>query len=126
MGKLVAALKKGAVGEVMCDQALEAITKSINHLNTTSIFAQAGQLEADKNATGQTMSALQTKLGETAHALEAGAKPLVDSAKGGSEKLGAQAKTFSGLVTAVTDIATTTASRMPDSNSQSVRFIPPP
>jgi len=38
-------VKQGAVGEIMCEQATQTITKVIANLDTASLFAAAAQLE---------------------------------------------------------------------------------
>jgi len=46
--QLLAASKKGAVGEMLIETAIKGITTQITNLNTAAIFAQAGQLEEKK------------------------------------------------------------------------------
>jgi hypothetical protein len=45
IASLIDAARKGAVGDLMIDKAIEGINKRITMLNTAAIFAEAGQLE---------------------------------------------------------------------------------
>lgn len=47
---LLACVKKGAVGEIMCDQALEQIKKMVSDIDSAVLFASAGQLESGGKA----------------------------------------------------------------------------
>jgi talin len=118
IAQLIQSLKKGAVGEVLADAAIADIQKSIGALNTAGIFAQAGQLEADKAVLSQTVTNLQEKLVQSANALNVGSQKLVDGAKQGQEQLGSAAQENAKLVATVANNATATASRMTDSGAQ--------
>lgn len=45
--KLLTSAKKGAVGEMLCDEAIENISRTVADLDAASIFAAAGQLDID-------------------------------------------------------------------------------
>ncbi len=47
VSKLIETVKKGAVGEIMTDDALEVIGKAISEVDAAALFAAAGQLELE-------------------------------------------------------------------------------
>jgi hypothetical protein len=60
--KLVTTVKKGAVGEMMLEQAIKSVSDSVALLNTASIFEEAGQLEEHNNTKAMTIQNLQASL----------------------------------------------------------------
>jgi talin len=118
IGELITASKKGAIGEVMMDQAIEDIGKATANLNTTSIFAQAGQLEVPKEASSATMQSLESGLLTSAKKLLALCGGLDKSTQVTEEQLGKLAKDIAICVTETSNNAVNTASRVPDSISQ--------
>lgn len=116
--KLIAALRKGASGEVMCDNAIAEIQKSVTQMNTAAIFAQAGQLEPDKNANALTVTKLQESLLAAAAAVTGGARGVGDATKKNQDAVGQAATQLANLVAAVAQAATQTASRVGDSSLQ--------
>ncbi len=118
IGELITASKKGAIGEVMMDQAVEDIGKATANLNTTSIFAQAGQLEVPKEASAATMQSLETGLLTSAKKLLSLCGGLDKSTQVSEEELGKIAKDIAACVTETANNAINTASRVPDSISQ--------
>eukprot|EP00029_Vermamoeba_vermiformis_P010761 TRINITY_DN573_c0_g1_i1.p1 TRINITY_DN573_c0_g1~~TRINITY_DN573_c0_g1_i1.p1 ORF type:complete len:2463 (-),score=953.41 TRINITY_DN573_c0_g1_i1:48-7436(-) len=118
IGELITASKKGAIGEVMMDQAVEDIGKATANLNTTSIFAQAGQLEVPKEASAATMQSLENGLLSSAKKLLSLCGGLDKSTQISEEGLGKIAKDIAASVTETANNAINTASRVPDSISQ--------
>jgi len=64
ISNLLQATRRGAVGEIMMDRAIESINKTTTQLNTLSIFAQAGQMEGDKSVAGLTITKLTEELNQ--------------------------------------------------------------
>eukprot|EP01125_Pyxidicula_operculata_P006605 TRINITY_DN227_c1_g1_i1.p1 TRINITY_DN227_c1_g1~~TRINITY_DN227_c1_g1_i1.p1 ORF type:complete len:2471 (-),score=884.91 TRINITY_DN227_c1_g1_i1:132-7544(-) len=118
IAQLLAAAKKGAVGEVMMDRAIEDINGSITKLNTSSIFAQAGQLEADKSAMTSTIAKLQQDLAAASQNLGQMSAAVSKSTRANEEELGKTAAQLAQAVASVADMSTKTASRMPDNLGQ--------
>eukprot|EP01124_Arcella_intermedia_P012007 TRINITY_DN1832_c0_g1_i1.p1 TRINITY_DN1832_c0_g1~~TRINITY_DN1832_c0_g1_i1.p1 ORF type:complete len:2470 (-),score=665.52 TRINITY_DN1832_c0_g1_i1:45-7454(-) len=118
LSSLLAAAKKGAVGELAMDKAIEGINTVIAKLNTQSIFAQAGQLEVDRAAQSQTMQSLQQSLQDASQKLATTAISLQKATRSGDEELGTVCTALSTAVANVANAAEKTASRMPDSVSQ--------
>lgn len=116
--KLIAALKRGAFGEVMCDNAIASVQKSITHVNTTALFAQAGQLEADKAALSLTILQLQDALVAAATSVGTSSRSVSDATKKTQDALGNEATTLAKHYADVTTHAIRTASRAKDSAVQ--------
>jgi hypothetical protein len=115
---LIAAAKRGAIGEVAMDKAIENINASIAKLNTQSIFAQAGQLEPDKSALGVTVQKLQTDLQEASQKLSSIAGTVQKAVRGNEEDLARVASDLANAVAQVASASEKTASRINDSLSQ--------
>jgi hypothetical protein len=115
---LIAAAKRGAVGEVAMDRAMDSINASIAKLNTQSIFAQAGQLEPDRAALGSTVQKLQADLQESAQKLTVVAGNVGKAVRGSEEELAKVATDLAAAVNAVAAASEKTASRIPDALSQ--------
>jgi talin len=115
---LIAAAKRGAIGEVAMDKAIENINASIAKLNTQSIFAQAGQLEPDKSALGVTVQKLQGDLQEASQKLSSIAGNVQRAVRGNEEDLARAASDLANAVAQVASASEKTASRIQDSLSQ--------
>ncbi len=118
IGELITAAKKGAVGEMMMDKAIEDIDAATGNLNTTSIFAQAGQLEVPKEALSATMQQLEAGLVTAAKKIVTLCAHLNRSATMSEEGMGKLARDLAACVTDVSNKAIQAASRVPDSISQ--------
>jgi talin len=118
IGELMTAAKKGAVGEMMMDEAIEAINAATGDLNTTSIFAQAGQLDVPKEVLSSTMQQLETGLVASAKKIVTLCAHLNRSATMSEEGLGKLARDLAACVTDMSNKSIQTASRVPDSISQ--------
>jgi len=118
LSNLLAAAKKGAVGELAMDKAIEGINQVITRLNTQSIFAQAGQLEVDRAAQSVSIQSLQQGLQGASQKLATVAISLQKAAKGSDEELAKVCTELSQAVANVSSQAEKTAGRMPDSVSQ--------
>ena len=119
VAKLLGAVKRGALGEVMCDQAIELINKAVSSIASSSIFAQAGQLEPDVVAQKTPVTQLQGQIvsGATGPVSEA----VVSVSKGtatSAEDVGKHALELANAFQAVSTSTIQTASRINDSNSQ--------
>jgi len=119
VAKLLGAMKRGALGEVMCDQAIEQINKAVAHIASTSIFAQAGQLEPDATAMKLAVTQLQSSI------VTGATGPVSDAvgqiSKGTSvsaEDVGKSAHALASAFQAVSTSTIQTASRLNDSNAQ--------
>jgi talin len=119
VAKLLGAIKRGALGEVMCDQAIELINKAVASIASSAIFAQAGQLEADQAAVKVPVTQLQS-------AIVSGATgPVTDSvvsvSKGtaiSAEDVGKAALALANSFNDVSVATIRTASRINDANAQ--------
>ena len=88
---LVSATKKGAVGELMLEKALEQTAKAAAKVTTANMFAQASQLNKDSlSQQEQTapVSQLVEKALADAKALQIAVDALQTAAKTSDEKLG--------------------------------------
>lgn len=113
--KLVATVKKGAVGELMLEQAIKAVSDSVALLNTASIFDEAGQLEEHQNTKSMTIQNLQgslqamvTKFGE--HCVYVSKISQV----GSDEDLGTGATALGDALKKIANITVACASKLND------------
>lgn len=119
VAKLLGAIKRGALGEVMCDQAIELVSKAVSSIASASIFAQAGTLEPDATASKTAVTALQGQIvsGATGPVSDA----VISVSKGtavSAEDVGKHAQELANSFQAVATATIQTASRINDSNSQ--------
>jgi talin len=119
VAKLLGAVKRGALGEVMCDQAIELINKAVANIASSAIFAQAGQLEPSSASLSVPVTQLQGKIvsGATGPVTEA----VTGISKGTSvsaEEVGKEAMNLAKSFQQVSDSTIQTASRINDSNAQ--------
>lgn len=119
VAKLLGAVKRGALGEVMCDQAIELINKAVANLASSAIFAQAGQLEPDAQSIKTPVTQLQSSIvtgatGPTSQAVEKIASGTTVSA----EEVGKASMALANAFQEVSAVTIKTASRINDSNSQ--------
>jgi talin len=116
--KLLETAKKGAIGELMCDEALDAIVQAIASLDTASLFAAAGQLEIDSAYANVNPLELQKELPTLAKELAANSSKLVAASKTTPENFGTTAKHLGVSVTKLASSAKNSGALMPDMNSQ--------
>lgn len=119
VAKLLGAVKRGALGEVMCDQAIEQINKAVSQIASSSIFAQAGQLEPDSVASKTPVTQLQGQIvsgstGPISDAVIAVSKGTATSA----EDVGKHAQALAAAFQAVATSTIQAASRINEANSQ--------
>jgi hypothetical protein len=118
---LLAASKKGAVGEVLIEQAIKGINQQITNLNTAGIFAQAGQLEEKPQAKQTPMSDFQNQITTDCNKLQECAKNIAriaQSAAGSDEDLGNSAVMLEKIIAQIAQLSMASASKLQDSRSQ--------
>ncbi|KAH3758112.1 actin binding protein [Pelomyxa schiedti] len=75
---LLAVAKKGAVGEQMCNEAMDSIKKVIAEIDSSMLFASAGQLESNTTSRPQELHqallAMVQEIGDNCGRLEGAAK----------------------------------------------------
>ena len=49
IAQLVSAIKKGATGELKCEESIDSINKRIGELDSAALFVATGQLSADND-----------------------------------------------------------------------------
>eukprot|EP01130_Rhizamoeba_saxonica_P008405 TRINITY_DN3396_c0_g2_i1.p1 TRINITY_DN3396_c0_g2~~TRINITY_DN3396_c0_g2_i1.p1 ORF type:complete len:2486 (-),score=723.71 TRINITY_DN3396_c0_g2_i1:1285-8742(-) len=118
IGRLVGAAKKGAIGEVMIDQAIETVSGAVLLLNTSAIYSQAGQLEVDATALSKTLLGLEREIKNAANRIVQSADNLKDSVEGTDEDVGNAATDFANTLDEISKVAVQIASRMNDALSQ--------
>lgn len=113
--KLVAVVKKGAVGEMMLEAAIKSVSDSVALLNTASIFDEAGQLEEHQNTKAMTIQNLQqslqamvSKFGE--HCVYTSKVGLM----GSDEDLGTGASALAENLKKIANVTVATASKLSD------------
>eukprot|EP01130_Rhizamoeba_saxonica_P013799 TRINITY_DN5926_c0_g1_i1.p1 TRINITY_DN5926_c0_g1~~TRINITY_DN5926_c0_g1_i1.p1 ORF type:complete len:2517 (-),score=746.62 TRINITY_DN5926_c0_g1_i1:47-7120(-) len=118
IGGLLNSAKKGAIGEILIEKALEEISESVQLLDTSSIFAQAGQLDVDPGVQKLSISILESELSSAANKLAKGASDLNNAARGSDEDLGAAATGLAHSVGCVSESTINAVSRITDAESQ--------
>lgn len=119
VAKLLGAVKRGALGEVMCDQAIELINKAVSSIASSAIFAQAGQLEADAASQKVPLTQLQSAIVSGATGPVSDSVGQVSKGTGASaEEVGKAALALANAFQAVSTSTIQTASRINDSNAQ--------
>eukprot|EP00727_Mastigamoeba_balamuthi_P000217 m51a1_g10192 hypothetical protein (1719) ;mRNA; r:16827-23324 len=113
---LMRAAKEGAVGEVMCDEAVEAVRKTVDDIDAALLFSSAGQLE-DTSA-GRSAADLQKQLGESARAAADASNALSQACAGTQEELGAAAQAFGACVAGLGRDLTASAGQIRDISLQ--------
>lgn len=84
---LVLAVKRGAIGELECDKAIEAINQAANKLESAVLFSAAGQLTESKLEFAEAQNAVT----ESLKALTLDASAFGSSVSGSQEEVGAAA-----------------------------------
>lgn len=116
---LLQAAKKGAIGDVLMEKAVEGINKRIQMLNTAAIFAEANQLEPNPQVQ-------KLVLGDLQGMIEKDATRLLDFAvllkkivtDGSDEDLGKAAISIEKVLEQLANIATAVAQKLPDNLTQ--------
>jgi len=113
--KLVGAIKKGAVGERMLEQAIKVVSDSIALLNTASIFDEAGQLEEHQNTKAMTIQNLQQSLQAMVQKFAEQCTYIGRVSQAGSdEDLGTGAVALAEALKKIANICVATASKLHD------------
>jgi hypothetical protein len=118
---LLTASKKGAVGEMLIEQAIKGINQQITNLNAAGIFAQAGQLEEKKISQQMTMGDFQNQISSDCNKLQECAKNIARTAQsisGSDEDLGNTALMLEKIIAQVAQMTIAGASKLQDSRSQ--------
>eukprot|EP01129_Flabellula_baltica_P008869 TRINITY_DN3549_c0_g2_i1.p1 TRINITY_DN3549_c0_g2~~TRINITY_DN3549_c0_g2_i1.p1 ORF type:complete len:2490 (-),score=653.15 TRINITY_DN3549_c0_g2_i1:73-6657(-) len=113
VGSFLNATKKGAVGEVMMDKAVEELGEGINVINQNSMFAQAGQLESEE-ATSKTITQLEGEVSTLASSLANSTSDLTQNSTQGGKLVGQKALNISSVMDQVISTITQVASKIPD------------
>ena len=117
VSKLLDSAKHGAVGELMADEALSTIVKSIAELDAASIFAAAGQLEADVSTPG-TLGDVGKELINNAKQLAAATSSLVSSTMTTQEEFGTSSKTLGNTISKLSNCAKSLGCGLTDTAAQ--------
>jgi hypothetical protein len=118
---LLTASKKGAVGEMLIEQAIKGINAQITNLNAAGIFAQAGQLEEKKMSQQMTMGDFQHQIASDCGKLQECARTIARTAQsisGSDEDLGNAAIQLEKIIAPVAQMTIAGASKLQDSRSQ--------
>jgi talin len=116
--KLVDALRRGAVGEILCENAIASIQTSVGQINTSSIFAQAGQLEVERTVAATPLTKLQDSLVASANEVANLSKSVADASQKGQDAVGQSATGFAQKMAVLATAATNFASRIQDPSVQ--------
>lgn len=109
-------VKQGAVGEIMCDQAIQTILKVISDLDTATLFAAAAQLEPQNLAIS--VSDTQKELLNSAKQTALVTQQLVKSVDGTQEQFGKSANNLATVLSKVSEDTKENASRLSTSRQQ--------
>lgn len=112
------ALKSGATGEMLIEQAVERVKEAIVQLNRNTIFAQAAQLDPSPDMATVSVGAARQQLANLAKAIAVSAATLAESTRSSQEAFGASAKDLAGGVWQMANYAIKAASKLPDNISQ--------
>lgn len=116
---LIDAARRGAVGDILIDKAIEGISKRITMLNTAAIFAEAGQLEPNKQTAQIAVTDLQAMIERDSGKLTEACNNMIKAVKGGSdEDLGNAATVLEKSLEQVANISMALAQKVPDNLTQ--------
>ncbi len=104
-----------STGEIDCEDAIDDIRKINSGLDTASLFASAGQLEAEEKVA--TLEESQQQLHAAAKSIETITAKLLDVSQN-PETLGQCSKEMSAAVKKLASFAKTTAAMLPDPGAQ--------
>ena len=112
------ALKSGATGEVLIDNAIERVKEAVTNLNRNTLFAQAAQLEASPDMATVSVTAARAQLATLAKKIATDAATMADSVRGTQEKFGGAAKPLADAVHELGIYSVKVAAKLPDNVSQ--------
>lgn len=115
---LMTAVKKGDLAESMIDAAIASIGSRISMLNTTSIFAEAGQLEVNKQAAMYSITDLQNQINSDYNKLINACAALAQAIESGSEEaLGNACHGLDRVIDKLANIVIALTSKLLDANT---------
>eukprot|EP01133_Synstelium_polycarpum_P001416 gene1416-1640_t len=126
IARFLQSVKQGAIGEIQSDAAVAAIKKTINDIDSYSLFAAAGELTRDDMSSSQTSAAttqnllksMQKEIVTAAKQLIVAGSALVGSSRGSQEHLGAATVRFADMVGSLVTNAKEVAVSLRDPSSQ--------
>jgi hypothetical protein len=117
--KMLKAARAGDAAGQAIDSALDDMKTSASLLNSSIIFAQAGQLEPPADAASLAASILNQKLAAAVAAAQQAVASMPAAAKGGTKtQLGAATGTLANRVKHLTGASISAASKCPDGGAQ--------
>lgn len=112
------AIKSGATGEVLIDNAIELVKEAVTNLNRNTIFAQAAQLEPSADMATVSVTAARAQLATLAKKIAADAGAMAEATRRPQEQFGASAKVLAESVHAMGAYAVKSAAKLPDNVAQ--------
>jgi talin len=112
------ALKSGATGEMLIEQAIERAKDAVVTLNRNTIFAQAGQLEPAPDMATVSVTAARAQLATLAKNIATQAAQMAEATRRNQEQFGAAARELAETVHIASTYTVKAATKLPDNVSQ--------